>query len=206
VTAWRYSVERHRYLYPSGRAVPVSRIVTLRERFIEGQERSAAELARQLATSEITVAKWEQEVRALTKRAYIAEYALGAGGRGMVTQRGWGSVGGLLGAQYRYLRGFAGEVAAGTLSEAQIADRTTLYLGSAVQAFERARATGYDGLSLPAYPADGSMRCRCRCSWQIDERTDRWECTWSVRAGDSCDVCLGYGSQWAPYVQFKEAA
>jgi hypothetical protein len=206
VTAWRYSVERHRYLYPSGRAVPVSRVTRLRNDFIAGRQPDAEELARHLAAGEVSVAQWERDVRALVKRTYVAEYALGAGGRDMVTRRGWGSVGGLLGHQYRFLRSFAEEVAAGLLSEAQIANRTTLYLASAVQAYERARVAGYDGLTLPAYPADGSMSCRCRCAWRIDELADRWECTWLVLPGDSCDVCLGYGNEWAPYVQEKKAA
>jgi hypothetical protein len=206
MTAWRYSVERHRYLYPSGRAVPVSRVTRLRNDFIAGRQPGAVELARQLAAGEASVAQWEREVRALVKRVYIAEYALGAGGRDMMTRRDHGRIGGLLANQYRFLRGFAEAVADGALSERQIADRTTLYLESATQAYERARAAGYDGLSLPAYSADGSMSCRCRCAWRIDELPDRWECTWLVLPGDSCDVCLGYANQWAPHEQEKEAA
>jgi hypothetical protein len=184
----------------------MSRVTTLRHTFIVGQEPAARELTRQLAAGEVSVAQWEREVRALVKRVYVAEYALGAGGHAMVTQRGWGSVGGLLASQYRYLRGFAEDVAAAMLSEAQIAARTTLYLESAAQAYERARAAGYDGLSLPAYPADGSCEglTRCRCWWDIEEFADRFEATWNT-AGDSssCPVCQQRASDWAPFTQPK---
>jgi hypothetical protein len=186
--------------------VPIKQVTKLRQEFIAGQEREGRDLARQLAAGDMSVAQWERSARALIKRVYVAEYALGAGGRGMVTRRGWGSVGGLLGHQYRYLRSFAEEVAAGLLSEAQIANRTTLYLASAVQAYERARASSYDGLSLPAYPADGSCegRVNCRCWWDIEEFADRFEATWKT-AGDSstCAVCQHRASEWAPFTQLK---
>lgn len=207
MTGWRYSVERRRYLYPSGRAVPDSRVVTLRQRFIDGQESGADELALQLAVGAITVAQWEREARALVKRAYIAEYALGAGGRQMLGPRDYGRIGGLLAAQYRYLRGFAEEIAAGALSQAQIADRTTLYVASATQAFERARAAGYDGLDLPCYPADGLTACRsrCKCSWRIEERRDEWRAYYTINSGESCGDCQGRSARYSPYVQAKEA-
>ncbi|MFT4038368.1 MAG: hypothetical protein QM692_09330, partial [Thermomicrobiales bacterium] len=65
MTEWRYSAERRRYLYPSGRAVPESRVLKLRQQFIDTQAREAASLARQLAAGDITVARWETGVRAL---------------------------------------------------------------------------------------------------------------------------------------------
>lgn len=208
MTEWRYSVERRRYLYPSGRAVPAPRVVTLRQRFIAGQEPGADELARQLAAGAITVAQWERQARDLVKRAYIAEYALGAGGRQMMGPRDYGRIGGLLPAQYRYLRGFAEEIAAGALSQAQIADRTTLYLASATQVFERARAAGYEGLRLPCYPADGATACRsrCRCSWRIEELTAEWRAYYTVNSGESCGDCQSRSARYSPFIQAKDAA
>lgn len=208
MTEWRYSASRRRYLYPSGRTVPDSRILALRQRFIDGQAGEADDLARLLAEGEITVAQWEREVRALQKRAFVTEFLLGAGGRQMVGPRGWGTIGGLLAAQYRYLREFAGAVAAGELSQAQIAERTKRYLASATQAYERGKASGYAGLDLPCMPADGGTRClaNCRCHWEIRERTDAWHAYYRTNSGETCVDCRGRASKYNPYVQEKPAA
>lgn len=204
MTEWRYSAERHRYLYPSGRAVPASRVLGLRQGFIDTQMKTAESLARSLASGDLSVAQWERAVRALQKRAFVAEYSLGAGGRYMMGRQDYGRIGGLLGNQYRFLRSFAQDIADGKLSEAQIAERTKLYLASATQAYERGKASGYAGLVLPAFPADGSMPCRCRCAWRIDEKSLYWECTWVIRPGDSCSVCLDYATRWAPLIVAKD--
>lgn len=208
MTDWRYSAARHRYLYPDGRAVSNSRILAARQGFIEGQEAAADDLAALLAAGEMAVAQWERDVRALQKRTFVAEFLLGAGGRHMVTSRGWGSVGGLLAGQYRYLREFAREVAAGELSQAQIAARTKLYLASATQAYERGKAAGYAGLQLPVYPADGGTRCRarCRCWWDVQERETAWHAFYRTSAGETCVDCVGRSRLYGPYIQEKPAA
>lgn len=205
MTEWRYSAERHRYLYPSGRAVPASRVLGLRQGFIDTQMKSAESLARSLATGDMSVAQWERAVRALQKRAFVAEFALGAGGRTMVGARGWGAVGGLLSGQYRYLRGFAQDVAGGTMSEAQIAERTKLYLASATQAYERGKASGYAGLVLPCWPADGGTRClaRCKCHWDITEKALAWHAFYRTSAGETCEDCQGRARIYGPYIQEK---
>ncbi|MFT4040690.1 MAG: hypothetical protein QM692_21095, partial [Thermomicrobiales bacterium] len=105
----------------------------------------------------------------------------------------------------RYLRGFAEEIAAGTLSEAQVAARTQLYLASATQAYERGRAAGCVGLELPCYPADGGTRCltNCRCHWDIKETADAWSAYYRTNAGETCPDCQARAARYNPYVQQK---
>jgi len=64
----------------------------------------------------------------------------GRGGLGAMTQADWGSIGGMLKEQYRYLAEFAKAIAEGKLSEAQILARSRMYINSSREAFERAKA------------------------------------------------------------------
>jgi hypothetical protein len=105
-----------------------------------------------------TVGAWEAEMRRRIKAEYIRQYLLGRGGRNAMTAEDWGSLGGMIADQYRYLDGFAAEIAAGKLSEAMIAARSEMYLLSAREAFNRAqaRARGIPADRLPAFPGDGA--------------------------------------------------
>ena len=72
------------------------------------------------------------------KKEYIRQYLLGIGGRDQMTAADWGSIGGMLREQYRFLDGFLAEIAAGNLTEAQIMARARMYINSAREAYERA--------------------------------------------------------------------
>jgi hypothetical protein len=56
-----------------------------------------------------------------------------------MTQADWGSIGGMLKEQYKYLDGFANDIASGDMTEAQIAARAQMYINSAREGRERAR-------------------------------------------------------------------
>jgi len=74
------------------------------------------------------------------KAEYIRQYMLGRGGRAQMTSQDWGSIGGMIADQYRYLKDFAKLVAEGKLSEAQIRARAAMYANSAREGFERGQA------------------------------------------------------------------
>jgi hypothetical protein len=83
---------------------------------------------------------WEAQMREEIKAEYIRQYMLGRGGRGNMTSEDWGSIGGMLAEQYRYLKDFAKLVQEGKLSEAQIRARSAMYVNSAREGFERGQA------------------------------------------------------------------
>lgn len=127
------------------------------------------------------------------KRLYIDQYLIGIGGRSQMTPEDWGSVGGMLADQYRYLEGFIAEIAGGNLSEAQILSRARMYLNSVREAFERAHARnaekggmseekwiidpaaencpdclvnaaqGWQPVGTFSFPGDGSTQCLTNC-------------------------------------------
>ena len=57
------------------------------------------------------------------------------------------------------------------LHEAQIANRSQMYMDSSREAFERGKMRAHGVLELPEYPGGGSTPCltRCRCEWIYEE-------------------------------------
>ncbi len=96
-------------------------------------------LTQMLTSDRLTVTDWERGMREELRKAYISEYLAGRGGLYRMTQADWGSIGGMLGSdQFRYLSGFAREIASGNLTEGQILARARMYINSAREAYERA--------------------------------------------------------------------
>jgi len=96
-------------------------------------------LAEQLAERQIRLDEWELSMRNHLKDMYLQEYMLARGGRQNMNNRDYGSLGGMLAEQYRYLSRFSAEIASGQLSQGQIAARSRMYFRSAREAFERAQ-------------------------------------------------------------------
>lgn len=97
----------------------------------------------------ISVTDWMGAMQREIKDEYIRQYLSFVGGRQAMTQSDWGRVGGMLTEQYKYLKGFARDIASGNLTEAQINARAQMYINSAREARERAREiaatkAGYD--------------------------------------------------------------
>ena len=99
-----------------------------------------AHLAERAATGSLSPADWYEAMRAEIKGEYIRQYTLGIGGREQMTKSDWGKLGSQVQEQYKYLKGFRDEVAAGNLTEAQIAARAAMYSNSAREAFETGNA------------------------------------------------------------------
>ena len=97
----------------------------------------------------ISAQSWKDAMRQEIKDNYITQYMVGRGGRENMTQADWGSIGGMISDQYRYLDGFYSQVAGGQLSQAQIYARSRMYLNSSREAYERAqgRAAGARGFT-----------------------------------------------------------
>ena len=117
--------------------------------------------ANQVFSGELPVDAWQAAMRQEIKTRYLQQYLAGRGGVGPMTQADYGSIGGMIADQYRYLDGFAREVAEGQLSEAQIARRSEMYLNSSREAFERAqrRAAEVAGLDEVLWVKTAAESC-----------------------------------------------
>jgi hypothetical protein len=157
----------------------------------------------QMLSDSIGVGSWVNSIRQALKDSYIQSYLFGLGGQQQLTQRDYGSIGGMLADQYKYLNSFAAEIAAGNLTPGQIRARIAMYARSAREAYERAnaRAWGIPDGALPAIPGDGSScegLTRCACSWVKEETPGGVNCYWTLGVAEHCSLCLLNSTAWNP--------
>lgn len=181
---------------------------------IGGSKGIASGWAAGVSGGQLSPAQWRDNMREEMKKEYIRQYVLARGGLPQMTEGDWGSIGGQLADQYRYLDAMTDEIAADLLSEGVIRVervRGGMYIHAGREAFSRGRAAGkgLDFSRLPAYPADGSMICltNCNCDWEIeiirdaDDNITAWACTWKLNTGSkTCTVCESYANDWNPYM------
>ena len=160
-----------------------------------------------LVNDRIGIGDWQLGMREIIKESYIQEYLLGRGGVSQMLAQDYGSIGGMIADQYRYLDGFAADIANGNLTAGQIEMRAAMYARSSREAFERGkgRAWGVPDGKLPAYPGDGSTQCltNCACSWFIEEIIEKdelvgWDCIWMLGPTEHCPGCLENADMWNP--------
>ena len=169
-------------------------------RVVELQIRS---LADDLTTGRIDLATWQNAMRDELRSLHALEVIAGAGGdRGLITAESRMRLGLAMQEQYKYLSQFAGEIATGDLSAAQIAARAAQYGGSAKASYWRQVTLEAD---LPAQPGDGSTAClsNCGCAW-VNNDDGSW--SWVRGKTDSCDDCIQREIEWAHYQPEAEAA
>ncbi len=119
-----------------GKLVPRLQVRRWADRSIDAAP--VAEWASDLASGRLTLDRWEALMRERIKLEMLKQYAAGIGGVDRMTARDYGSVGGMIADQYRYLSRFAREIADGNLTEGQILRRMRMYVNSCREAYERA--------------------------------------------------------------------
>lgn len=124
---------------PSYRIVARSVIMGLIQQRIDAHAQEIARLTQALVDGRIGLAAWERGMAQELKDLYLQQMALARGGWQNMTAADKRRVTLLLKEQYRYLDGFARDIAAGKLSAAQILWRTGLYPMGARQGYWKAR-------------------------------------------------------------------
>lgn len=206
---WRYDVAGKRYLDRDGGVVARSTTNDWVDGFLDGQSRTAGDLARMLDGGQLTLPQWEREMRALVKRTHVASYVVGRGGKAQMTQRDYGSTGWHIRQQYGHLRDMARQVQEGDVSAAQLAARSEQYAQSARAGFFRGYGRRWV-IELPYHPADGGTPCHgnCRCAWDITEDEAEVRAYWRLggSARGPCAGCQSRASESAPLVFPRPAA
>jgi hypothetical protein len=159
--AWTYDKRLKRYRETeTGRLLSVDQQRKLHQKFIDTQKRITDDIATRLSAKSITLQQAQREFRERIKIVYVDEYALGIGGRNMMTPTDFGRLGAMIKTQYNYAQLMFQEIARGEHSERMLQHKFGNYLESGGQAYERGYALSY-GYELPTYPRDGSQTCRC---------------------------------------------
>lgn len=123
----------------TGRIISRHEVLEQVEVMISRSDDVVTALTQMLGNRTISLDTWHQVMRQEIKDNYITQYLAGRGGRGKMTPTDWGSIGGMVAEQYKYLSAFRDEIASGDLSLGQIRVRASMYLNSSREAFERAQ-------------------------------------------------------------------
>ena len=205
---WQWNQNTHRYRNTATNTIITENtLIGLRDTMIDSWRERVQGLADDLIEGKLTVQEWTLQMRREVSYIFSDEYMLAKGGRNAMFQADLDAIEDMLRTQYAFLQEFAEDVRTGTLSKAQIAARSELYLDSSTQSHERGKAARH-GLVLPYYPGDGSQICgaRCRCRWDIDETDDEFLCTWLLNAAKKhCDTCLSNAANNKPLIIPKTA-
>ncbi|NIV28992.1 MAG: hypothetical protein GWN58_05620, partial [Anaerolineae bacterium] len=127
---WKWNETAGRYYdADTGRFLSRARVLDYVDDSIAATESATDLLASYVADDMLSPGDWRLLMREEIKREYIRQYTLGRGGVAQMTQADWGSIGGMLKEQYKYLDGFAGQVA--DMSEGAIRSRSRMYIRSA---------------------------------------------------------------------------
>jgi len=192
---WVWNVASARYHdLATGRFMARSEVLGYVDDSLAASGRVSDTLARFVADGTLSPADWRNAMRQELKEQYITEYLAGRGGVEQMTQADWGSIGGSLAEQYRYLDGFTDDIATGELSEAQIRARAKMYVNSAREAHERgyARAANEAGLTEVKWTLNPAVENCPDCiafaslGWQPVEDDPYGGCY----PGSGCTVCL----------------
>lgn len=156
-------------------------------------------LSENVFIGEISIGAWEEQMKKEIRELHTAILAITRGGWQNVTFQDWGRLGTPLREQYKYLHGFAGDIAANkdTISLAMIRARSNLY-GKAGWATHFLFQAGEFAKLLPWMPRDGSTECLmgCTCHWDLEIQSKNEErivvrCIWRVcPESESCLDCV----------------
>lgn len=197
--AYEYDEELNQYRdTKTGRFVARATVMGYVASLVQAGQNAGEVLSGLVSSQQLALADFRRMLKQELKDTYIQQFILGRGGRSSMTQSDWGVVGNLLRREYRALeRTFA---SVDGLSEGQINNRVRQYFKASRQAFERGNSRAYGTPDLPAYPGDGSTKCKsgCTCSWDIQRTDDGWDCYWRNQVGDDCPTCLDREGAWSP--------
>lgn len=135
---WKWNKELHRYQNDED-VLPYEDTDELVDESLDDSILIVAGLALLLVAGTLTVQGWQNKMIRAIKINYVQLAILAGYGRGQMSRADWGTIGGIIRKQYRYLRDFAKEVAAGHLTEGQITMRGRMYINSARSAYWRIR-------------------------------------------------------------------
>jgi hypothetical protein len=163
-----------RYTDARGRFVPQQETMrVLDERVAAGFDRLRAMIGPVLDGT-VPLEDWQYSMAVELRRIHCQMAALGRGGWEQMTPSDWGRVGNRLRDEYKFLMGFADQIARGELSEAQILARLTLYENGVWSSYWKGQEDAHDEAGF------------------TEERR-------VLQPAEHCGDCIGYAEQgWQP--------
>ena len=174
---WDPTAKRYRDL-DTGRFMLRSEVLAWVEESLDASTVATDQLAQFVIDGVVSPADFGLLMRQELKEEYIRQYLLGIGGRAQMTPADWGSIGGMLADQYRYLDRFVDEIATGELPPGSLLLRVRMYVNSAREAYERAHLKNANALGM------------------VEEN-------WVLGDAEHCSDCVAFaGMGWQPIGTF----
>jgi len=174
---WDPTAKRYRDL-DTGRFMLRSEVLAWVEESLDASTVATDQLAQFVIDGVISPADFGLLMRQELKEEYIRQYLLGIGGRAQMTPQDWGSIGGMLADQYRYLDRFVDEIASGEVPPGSLLLRVRMYANSAREAYERAHLKNANALGM------------------VEEN-------WVLGDAEHCSDCVAFaGMGWQPIGTF----
>lgn len=207
-THWLWVVAFLYFLRPTERVdaehphrVPDSELLTVRDALPDNRQAETSTLANLIATGQINLQEHNRRLKAIVQQTDVHEYVMRRGGYAAMTPADWTELTTLIQRHYEEIDALSQQIGDGNYSEAQIAQYSGNIVKGSREAYERANASA-NGVSLPAYPADGSTVCSKGdvCTWRLvqlpgDGNVDAY---WVLHPADHCPTCLERSALWNP--------
>ena len=185
-----------RYRDSKGRFTSPKQVKALAQELLDVSGAKGQTLADQYNSGKLRAKEFGDLLKEELKKESIRQYVLSRGGLERMTKKDWGSIGGSLSDQYKYLSGFVDDI--GNLSELEVSARTQMYINSTRESFEKGKATAaseskltkehwvlsagencsdcielaskgwVDIGELGQYPGDGQTKCKTNCGCSIE--------------------------------------
>lgn len=195
-----------------GSGVDRTDALNTRDDFAEIRAAKSANLARLVASGQMTVSEWQRQMERLTQEAIVQQFWLGRGGKKTMTPSDWQWLDGYVRKQFQEIEYLANQLAIGMYSEAQLSNHGGNMIRRSRAGYE-AGNIGAHGIGigrLPAMPGDGSTKCMggCHCYWTHHFEDGDWVgSTWNhprvaqPKPGwEPCRDCEYRINTWSPWI------
>jgi hypothetical protein len=189
----------------TGEPIPQQRITDEMFLHTDAAQDAMAAFTLALYAGEIDIEEWETAMALELQDGFIANSALAVGGVENLDAAVLASASALLVDQLGFLGGFANDIVAGNVSQAQALTRANQY-GNAIgqsywEQWQNQQDTNQFGdlHNLTRIPQDGSTECRGNCRCHLEPREDG--IYWVLNDGAKhCEDCpeMANGNPWAP--------
>jgi hypothetical protein len=125
----------------------------------EQQAGRLKELTKSWADGKIALPEWQAASKQIIKNAFCQAYLLGIGGKTQLTKASYGSLGGMLKKQYKWLARLTDGMAKGEVSPAKAAARIQMYAHASKEAHERGLAVAWKGATEEKWIRTKSESC-----------------------------------------------
>lgn len=141
VQGYYYDSRSSRYIdADTGRFVSRSQVLGLMEERIAHHQRNMTDLTEAMVEGRLALADWQRLFKGELKLLHVQQAVLSRGGWERMTPSDWGRVGQAIREQYRFLAGFAEDIANGTFKSGRIMSNGMI-LGRAAMYAQSGRAT-----------------------------------------------------------------